>query len=115
MEPYWTLGAWVLAAGSLALAILFFSIALPYMTSHNATPDVAVREMGANAKMAIIRALYLLTNVAGLAFIALDAINRRGNLLWLLPQAICGCTGFTWVILPIYLIAGRNKEKDVSQ
>jgi hypothetical protein len=109
MEPYWTVGGWIVAGASFVLALLFVSIIFPYMSSHTGGADAAIRDLGSNPKIGIVRVLYLLANLGGLAFIALDAINRRGNLLWLLPQAICGCTGFTWVILPIYLLAGRNK------
>jgi tetratricopeptide (TPR) repeat protein len=106
-EPFWTYGAWALAAGSLVLAIMFLSVVVPFMGSQSGSAESVVNAL--QPRLGVMRVLYPLINLAGLAFIALDAINRRGNLLWLLPQAVCGCTGFTWVILPIYLLSGRNK------
>jgi hypothetical protein len=56
----------------------------------------------------VFRFTYLASIVLGIVWMAMDAIHRRGNLLWILPQVLCGCVGFTWLIVPIYMIWGRR-------
>lgn len=105
----WTAIGWLIALLSAACAVLFFSIVAPYMSTHQGNVDQAIQALGSNPMVGLIRVLYFLANIGGLAFIGLDAINRRGNLLWILPQAICGCTGFTFVVIPLYMRFGRGE------
>ncbi len=39
-----------------------------------------------------------------LVFLVLDLNHRRGNYVWLVPLILAGCCGFSWVILPLYLV-----------
>jgi tetratricopeptide (TPR) repeat protein len=104
----WTALGWTIALLSLVLAGVFLSIVLPYMTGNGGNADALVKNLSQDSKMNLIQIIYFVVNLGGLAFIAVDTINRRANLLWILPQAVCGCTGFTFVVLPIYMRFGRN-------
>lgn len=104
----WDVIGWSIGVLSLVLAIWFVSVVMPYFTHAGGSADKAIQGLSASSSIVAIRILYFLVNIGGLIFIATDAIHRRGNLLWLLPQAVCGCTGFTFLIMPLYLIFGRN-------
>jgi tetratricopeptide (TPR) repeat protein len=59
--------------------------------------------------------IVLLSQIAGygstfgiIVWSIMDLIDRRGNMIWLLPNILCSCCGFGWITLPIYLLAGRN-------
>jgi tetratricopeptide (TPR) repeat protein len=108
MGVYWSLVGWTIAVVSLALGAVFLSMVLPHMSQNRGNADALVQMLSRDPKMNMIQITYFLVNLSGLAFIAVDTINRRANLLWILPQAVCGCTGFTFVILPIYMRFGRN-------
>jgi tetratricopeptide (TPR) repeat protein len=108
MGVYWVAVGWVIALLSLALGATFLSMVLPHMSQFSGNPDALVRTLSKDPKMNVIQVLYFVVNLGGLAYIAVDTINRRANLLWLLPQAVCGCTGFTFLVVPIYMKFGRN-------
>jgi tetratricopeptide (TPR) repeat protein len=108
MGASWSAIGWSIAVVSFLLAVGFAAIVVPYMMQHSGSADGVVQTLSKDPKMKIIQIVYMIINLAGLAYIAVDTINRRANLLWILPQAVCGCTGFTFVILPIYMRFGRN-------
>jgi len=39
-----------------------------------------------------------------LVYMVLDLNHRRGNYVWLVPLILAGCCGFSWAILPMYLV-----------
>jgi tetratricopeptide (TPR) repeat protein len=104
----WTAFGWTIALMSLVLGGVFISAILPYSSSHSGDANAIVLAMSADPKISLIKGLYVTVNLCGLVFVATDAINRRGNLLWLLPQVACGCAGFTFLTIPIYLLWGRD-------
>jgi tetratricopeptide (TPR) repeat protein len=108
LGPIWTSFGWAIAFISLVLGVYFLMTVIPLMTAKTGNNDQLIQSMAADPKIGLVRIFYVLTNLLGLAFVALDAVNRRGNLLWIIPQVICGCTGFTFLIVPLYLKLGRN-------
>lgn len=48
--------------------------------------------------------LDLFLRLAILVFVVLDLNHRRGNYVWLVPLIVTGCCGFSWVVLPMYLV-----------
>jgi len=48
--------------------------------------------------------LDLFLRVALLVYLVLDLNHRKGNYVWLVPLILTGCCGFSWVVLPLYLV-----------
>jgi len=114
MGPIWNAIGWVIAALSLILAVVFVLNILVPNTSRSGTADAVILAMATDPKLTMMKILYVSVNIAGLIFVGIDAVNRRGNLLWVIPQIICGFGGFTFLMLPIYLLFGQEKEGNVE-
>lgn len=110
----WNLAGWSIAVLSLVLAIFFITTILIPNSGRTGSADAIALAMNADPKMGLMKVLYVIVNLGGVVFVGADAVNRRGNLLWLLPQIICGFGGFTFLILPVYLIWGQEKEGNVA-
>jgi hypothetical protein len=103
----WVGLAWFIAAASLTGLIWMLSIMRPF-ASQTVNSDAMVKTLSADPRVHLVQALFYTTVAAGIAWTGLDAINRKGNLLWVLPQVFCGCIGCTWLILPLYVLKGRK-------
>jgi len=57
----------------------------------------------------VVSLLGILIRLGSLVWMILELSDRRGNWLWLLPYLLCCCCGFDWLILAIYMLAGRQK------
>ncbi|HTQ10018.1 MAG TPA: tetratricopeptide repeat protein [Fimbriimonadaceae bacterium] len=107
----WVVVAWAIAALSLAGLLLTLPLALPMMGSR-ATSDQLMLAFRADPREHVLMAMSFGSTLLAILWIALDAIHRKGNLLWVLPQVFCGCIGFTWLIVPIYLLFGRREQPE---
>lgn len=107
MGAMWTFFGIVIALSSFVGLLVMISISLPHL-NQNLQADALIKTLSEDPKFKISQGLGLSSLILGIIWTAMDVINRRANLLWLLPQVACGCVGFTWLILPIYMKIGRN-------
>jgi hypothetical protein len=111
MGKAWVGIGWAIALASAVCMVLFivFFGSMFSMAMNNPNEFRAQQEaiQGTPMNMAI-SALFWSSLLGGILFMVFDLIDRRGNFLWLIPQVICGCCFSTWLILPIYLLAGRK-------
>jgi hypothetical protein len=107
----WVVIGWILALLNLAGLILAFAAIAPFFT------EMAASSADTTAIQGRMQAspLWLLMNILSygtwfgiLLWTIFDLIDRKGNFIWLLPQVLCTCCGFGWLILPIYILAGRK-------
>lgn len=110
LGPMWIVLAWVIGGISFAGLLLTLSVVRPYL-GQNVDSEGLVKALSANPNVRVAQSLFFGSILLGIVWTAMDAINRRGNLLWLLPQVFCGCLGFTWLILPAYIFFGRKTEE----
>jgi tetratricopeptide (TPR) repeat protein len=110
MGAAWTPIGWGIAVCSLAGLLLTLSLMQPYF-GQQISPEQMVKLVSAKPLFALAQITFFGSTILGLAWTGLDAINRHGNLLWLLPQVACGCFGLGWIILPVYIITGRKTEE----
>ncbi len=116
--PAWTWFAWFLAGVSLVGAILYgyvFSQTIDSMGGVANMKDI----LAASQKIAdaaqrhplypVAFSIGAVSNLGTIIFVMFDVVSRRRNIMWILPAGFCTCTGFAWIILPIYLLFGRNK------
>ncbi len=104
----WTPIAWFIVLLSAVGLVLTLTIVSPSL-GQNVEPDAFVKGFSHDPRSFIASALAFTSMFFGIVWTAMDAINRKGNLLWLLPQVFCGCTGFTFIVLPVYLLVGRKR------
>lgn len=105
----WLAIAWVLVAMSLLALGLSISTSTPMIQAMMAGNTAEAQRLQAAAAGNV--GLSFLSYGATLGIILwtiLDLINRRGNFVWLIPQVLCSCCGFGWLVMPIYILAGRK-------
>ena len=110
LGPAWIVIGWSIAIASLAGLILTLALVRPYV-GQNISPDNLVKAITSGPGGHLAQVICFSSILLGIVWTAMDAINRHGNLLWLLPQVACGCFGLTWVILPVYIVVGRKTEE----
>jgi tetratricopeptide (TPR) repeat protein len=116
----WSLIGWLIAATGTALFINGLLMVMPH-----AKEILAVSNSGKGpadmtslqAKMdqgTFIQVLGWAMIPINIAYMILDLIHKRGNMLWLLPHVPCSICGMGWVTLPVYLAVeaynGRNSK-----
>ncbi|HWA84198.1 MAG TPA: tetratricopeptide repeat protein [Fimbriimonadaceae bacterium] len=106
----WIVIAWIIAVISFTGLLMTLSIVRPYL-GQNVNSEGLMKAIGANPQYRVAQFMFLGSILMGIIWTGMDAINRRGNLLWLLPQVFCGCLGFTWLILPAYIFFARKSEE----
>lgn len=116
----WTLIGWLLAAASLIGLILAVALLLPVFSQAMASAASSSQANQAESQAQMTAAmqgsplywpmnlLYYGSLLGGILWTILDLVNRRGNFVWIIPMVACSCCGFGWLILPIYLLAGRR-------
>lgn len=112
LGPWWVTIGWGIALLSLTGFVIMLLMVSPLANSSNA--EQVMKSLSANSLYSAFQAGYFATILLGLVWTAMDAINRRGNLFWVLPQIVCGCVGFTWLAIPIYMLFGRKPEPPVE-
>jgi hypothetical protein len=110
MGGAWTTIGWLVAVISLVgvAGIVILTIQAMGAMGPGGNPDLVRAQLEQSPGIMLIRVATLVSLVGGILFMVLDLVDRRGNFLWLIPQVICGCCGGTFLILPIYLLAGRK-------
>ena len=118
MGKNWTVVGWILSG--LQALFFFFSIAQAIQLWQKMLTDPAsLQQPGANQSMMmmpstpvewVMAGASLMTLLLTFVWMILDITDRRTNWLWILPFVIlcCCCNGLHWVILAIYIIAGRK-------
>lgn len=113
MGPAWTGIAWLFALTSLLLLTYSVVVVFPVMFQHFGEKDPAVLQSALKDAMgplaAVLSVLGWVEKLSGLAWLMIDLADRRGQWLWVVPQVLCGCAGFNFLILPLYILAGRRK------
>lgn len=123
----WTGMGWVLSVSIFIcsvgpLLLVFRSPSFrAFMSNGNPAAKSLVEFFDFTAKIAVEIPAIGVMNVLGnlltlgvIVFLILDLNHRRGNYLWLLPTIFCGCMGFSWLVLPLYLLLGIPKATDSS-
>ncbi|HVT14360.1 MAG TPA: tetratricopeptide repeat protein [Fimbriimonadaceae bacterium] len=110
LGPAWIVIAWIISVASVTGLLLTLSMARPYL-GQNVDSEGLVKAMSTDPRFHLAQILFFGSILLGIVWTGMDAINRRGNLLWLLPQVFCGCLGFTWLILPAYIFFARKSEE----
>ncbi len=117
LGPAWTaIGVGILILGSLAFAITT-ALSFRYMPSLAAVNDPGAGfSAGLRASQQVQRdplgfvagIVGFFTNVATILWTVLDLVRRRGNFVWLVGVIPLSCLSLGWIIVPIYLLAGRK-------
>lgn len=113
MGKTWDTIAWVLVVSLLAIFVVSLILNLGmYMEMFN-NPEAFQRMgalgMGTTAAQLILSIVGILARLAALVWMIMELSDRRGNWLWLLPYILCCCCGVDWLVMGIYLLAGRQK------
>lgn len=113
----WLLIGWLIIALWLIYFVFSIIFALPMiqevtkaMQSQNG--QAQIQEIAAKNSKPGFQALGYLFMVSGIGWTITDLIHRRGNFLWLVPMILCSCCGFGWMIMPLYIAAGRNNQRN---
>lgn len=110
MGPVWTGIGLSIALLSLTGLLMALGAFRPYYAGGNLS-KTTLDALQASPTFKLLQAVHICSVLGGLSWVIFDLIHRRGNLLWILPQGICGMVGFTWVILPLYIFTGRTKSQ----
>lgn len=114
MGKTWDTIAWVLVAVLLAVTAVSLATNFGVMMEAFSNPERA-RELsgmsgfGQGGFQIMLSIVGLAARLGSLVWMILELSDRRGNWLWLLPYILCCCCGFDWLVLGIYLLAGRQK------
>lgn len=108
LGPVWVAFGWLIAFLSFAGLALTLNAAAPHFNS-NLNAQALMNAIQTMPGYTFLQALHFSSVILAIVWISVDAIHRGGNLFWLLPQAICGCVGFTWIVVPLYILLGRPK------
>ncbi|MBS1718434.1 MAG: tetratricopeptide repeat protein [Armatimonadetes bacterium] len=110
-DGVWTFTGWFLSLSNLVIFGVTTAMMLPFFekvmaaaaSGSRTSPDFA---SPVPVGLSIISWLVILLMIT---WMAMDIADRRGNWIWIVPGAICTvCCGLGWLILPIYLLAGRR-------
>lgn len=111
----WTIIGWTIIV--LSLAYTLYSVAvmgpqiLDFMRQMSAGKDPNTLSKELQGKIPIwVSVVSWIITLSSLGWSILDVVNRRGNMLWLLPFICCTCGGMQWLVLPIYMVTARNKR-----
>lgn len=109
MGKLWT----VMGVGLVILSFLGFLLAVltlyPSVSGGNFN-RTTIEDLQRTPGFSVLQVTFVVTTISALAWQILDLLHRRGHMMWIIPQAFCGCIGFAWVILPLYMVFGRNKD-----
>ncbi len=116
MGKTWDTFAWILIV-ILAIACIFYWVTnIGQFMEAFGNPEAMRRLGGMNAfsNMSIFQLVVaiigFLARIAALVWMIMELSDRRGNWLWLLPYLLCCCcAGADWLVMGIYLLAGRQK------
>lgn len=110
----WVYIGWGIAV--ISLSAFIFTLALYYpaissWASSGSSDPKALSDKLEHLQGVTILQILSWTGILGiLTWSIMDLVDRRGNFIWLVPLVILSCCcGFGWLILPIYILAGRNK------
>lgn len=113
MGKTWDAIGWGLIITSLVVLVasvaLFFPIYAEMFRNPENIQQMSTMGMGGGALSMVLQIVSWLASLGSLVWMILELTNRRGNWLWLLPYILCCCCGFHWVVMGIYLLAGRQK------
>jgi tetratricopeptide (TPR) repeat protein len=113
MGKTWDAIGWGLVITSLVVFVASIFLFMPlYMEMFRDPENISRMNMmglGGGALSIVIQLVSWAATLASLVWMILELSDRRGNWLWMLPYIICCCCGFHWIVLGIYLIAGRTK------
>lgn len=116
MGPYWVALGWILfVLMGLSTVVTFYAIftspAFQQALSNPKNLDQVTALSADLSKSIPIWAGFLDIGArfGALIWLIIDLNHRRGNYLWVLPFALCGCMlGLGWMVMPLYLLLGRN-------
>jgi hypothetical protein len=113
MGKTWDTIAWALIVVSLVVFVGSIALYMPLYAEMFRNPEnisrMSTMGLGGGALSIVLQIVSWLATLASLVWMILELSDRRGNWLWLLPYILCCCCGFHWVVLGIYLLAGRAK------
>lgn len=113
MGKTWDTIAWALIVVSFAVFVGSIALFMPFYQELFRNPEnmsrMSTMGLGGGPLSIVLQIVSWLATLASLVWMILELSDRRGNWLWLLPYILCCCCGFHWVVLGIYLLAGRAK------
>lgn len=108
MGKKWDYIGWGLAAASLVLLVVSFTMSIGMVTEIFSNPE-AVLEMTGSGSMLGLQIVSFLLSFSVLTWAILDILNRRLSWGWLILIVVLNCCcGMAFVALPIYLVATRK-------
>jgi hypothetical protein len=105
MGATWATIGWIIAVVGLGVFVVSLIMVLPAITLAMNNPQAARTAPQPGSPILTILGWGL--NLAGLGWMIVDLVDRRGNMLWLLLGVPCCC--LPWLTLPIYMLAGRKR------
>ena len=113
MGKTWDTIAWGLIVVSLLVFVGSLALFMPVYMEMFRNPEnmsrMGTMGLGGGALSIVLQIVSWLATLASLVWMILELSDRRGPWLWLLPYILCCCCGFHWVVMGIYLLAGRAK------
>jgi len=112
----WDTIAWIIIVIVFAVFVISWITNFGQIMEAFSNPAAARRMGGMNAfsSMNLFQMLLsivgMLARLGGLVWMIMELSDRRGNWLWLLPYILCCCCGVDWLVMGIYLLAGRQKQ-----
>lgn len=109
----WVTFGWAIVGVSLAIFAISLMIT-PWNAISEAISDPANAQsimsqiQGGSPINTLLSFVGYALQLSALTWMILDLMDRRGNWVWLVPFIPCCCCGFHWMILPIYILAGRK-------
>jgi tetratricopeptide (TPR) repeat protein len=113
LGPKWTYSGWAITILGLVLFVISLIVGWPELSRMF---EAAMRDpqgsqnvgTGFSPASLVINLVSILAQIAAMAWLIMDIADRRGNWLWMIPFVICCCCSLHWMVLPIYLVAGRR-------
>ncbi|HLK16026.1 MAG TPA: tetratricopeptide repeat protein [Fimbriimonadaceae bacterium] len=110
MGSGWVAIGWIIAALSL---VLFGVLVVTYISVFQQAFQNGANSAATNSSMNTIALgplglFFLFVRVLGLFWFLFDVMDRRTGWGWFVVYVILCCCGFPWIILPIYILAGRK-------
>ncbi len=99
----WIRFGWALVVLQVGALLAMVVVALPQLTDFGPRSIQAISE-----QTSLLSAVWTILSLVSLLWVIFDLSDRRGNFIWLLPQILCGCTGCGFIVLPLYILAGRK-------
>lgn len=107
----WVLIGWALVLVGLGLFIADFQESIEMIGAFWNNPSALANDPRFNTldmTTVIMSLVGILRFGLSFAWVLVDILDRRGNMVWLVPYVLCCCVGMDWIVLAVLLLSEKR-------